>query len=168
MRIRPPLRQAVIICVAAAALAGCGGGGGGSHSAHKSRAALKAEMQRERAGASFQPPSRAVIVAAGRTPSARDATARAELLRAAADLQSYHRKHRTFAIGTVRDLHRLDRRTGLVDFVDGRQTSFYLAVKPPATTTTWRYNFDHNKGKTACGPIGGTCPSSRTWTARAG
>ena len=47
-------------------------------------------------------------------------------------------------------------------------TSLNFSTPEKRFGTTWRYNFDHIKGKTACGPIGGTCPSSRTWTARAG
>ena len=152
-------RPTIVAVTVGALLCGCGSSG----SQKQSRAALKAEMKAERKDASFEPPPKRVIAAAGATPAARDATAKAELKRAAADVQRYHAAHKTFALGRVSNLHKLDPKTALVDFFDGRQTSFYLAVRPPATKTTWRWNFDHNKSKTACKPAGGDCPASKRW-----
>jgi hypothetical protein len=120
-------------------------------------------MAYERRAASYARPPARVIAAAGPTPAARNAAARAQLLRAARDLQAYHRLHGTYAIGPIQNLHRLDPRIPLVDFVDGRPSDFFLAVDPPTTTTVWRYNFDHGHGARVCGPGGTGCPSDRRW-----
>ena len=167
-----PAAAALVFAIAAVAVASCGGGDGKpSHpQAHATtRAETPAEIQRarefalERRAASYARPPQAVIDAAGPTPAARDARARAELLRAAADLRAYHRAHGTYAIGPIQNLHRFDPGTALVDFVDGRTTNFYLAVNPPTTTTVWRYNFDHDRVGRVCGPGGSGCPPNRLW-----
>ena len=74
----------------------------------------------------------------------RDAQARAGLLRAANDIHTYGRVHHTYDVGGVAGLHRLDPATAIVNFVDGRQTSFFIAVEPPTTKTIWRYDYDHH------------------------
>ncbi|GAC1324864.1 MAG: hypothetical protein NVSMB25_22800 [Thermoleophilaceae bacterium] len=135
------------------AIVGCG--------AENQRAA---ELRRERAAASYAPPPPAVLAAAGSTRAARNARARAELLIAAKALMSYHRAHGTYAVGPVANLHRLDPRTTLVDFVDGRKTGFFIAVEPPSTKQIWRYNFDHERASRSCEPpTPGVCPAGRHW-----
>lgn len=165
-----PLRLTALLLSAACLTAGCGSSARTSTHATApapqltpAERAKAAELARERAAASYGRPPQSVIDAAGPTPEARNAVARSQLLRAARDLQAYHRAHGTYAIGPIASLHRLDPEIGLVDFVDGRRDDFFLAVDPPTTTTVWRYNFDHNKGARVCGPGGTGCPASRLW-----
>jgi hypothetical protein len=164
-----PLTCILSICLAAA---GCGGAAHQPTSsaaakraelARERQAAARAELARERRAASYSPPPAAVLAAAGPTPAARNGKARAELRRAARDLQLYRRAHGTYAIGPIQNLHHLDPGTALVDFVDGRESDFFLAVNPPTTTTIWRYNFDHDRAATVCGPGGYGCPPDRRW-----
>jgi hypothetical protein len=96
-------------------------------------------------------------------PVVRNAEARAQLLRASRDLQAYQARHGTYDVGGASGLHKLDRGTSLIDFVDGRQTSFFLAVNPPTTTTKWGYNYDHKRIGRSCGPGGTHCPPDRHW-----
>jgi hypothetical protein len=93
-----------------------------------------------------------------------EAQARAQLLRAASDVMAYGRAHHTFDVGGVAGLHRLDPRTPLVNFVDGRRTSFFLAVQPPTTRTIWRYDYDHNAiSRAECLPGARRCLGMRRW-----
>ena len=147
----------LIVLAAFCVLAGCG-------SAKTATTNPKqAELAREQRNASYARPPAVVLAAAGPTAAARNPKARAALLRAARDLQTYHRRHRTYAVGPIGNLHRLDPGTALVDFVDGRDADFFLAVNPPTTTTIYRYNFDHDRVQRVCGPGGTGCPPDRRW-----
>jgi hypothetical protein len=118
----------------------------------------------ERRAASYEPPSRAALAAAGPTPVARTAAARGALVRAADHLLAYGRAHRTYAIGSVRDLHRRYPDTALVDFVDARQGSFFLAVDPPTTTAIWRFDYDNGAtSRVVCTRPGDRCPGLKRW-----
>ncbi len=89
--------------------------------------------------------------------------ARSELLRAGRDVLAFGRTHATFDVGGVAGLHHLDARTGLVNFVDGRQTSFFLAVRPPTTSAIWRFDYDHRQVSRAECRVG---PGRRCWGLR--
>jgi len=95
----------------------------------------------------------------------RDAAARTALVRAGADVLAYGRAHATFDVGGVTGLHRRDPSTALVNFVDGRRTSFFLAVQPPVTKVIWRFDYDHNATSRAeCLPGPGRhCRGFRRW-----
>ena len=144
------------------ALAGCGHAA--HHPATTATTSRAAELALERRAASYEPPSHAALTAAGPTPSARTAAARAALVRAAHHLLAYGRTHRTFAIGSVRALHRRYPDTALVDFVDARQGSFFLAVDPPTTTAIWRFDYDNGAtSRVVCAQQGDRCPGLRRW-----
>jgi len=153
------VHRRLAVALAASVACGCGGA---TRTPSTAPVTAKPRTPEQRA-ASYAPPPAAVIAAAGPTPAARNASARAELRRAARDLQAYHRAHGTYAIGPIANLHRLDPGTALVDFVDARESSFFLAVNPPTTTTIWRYNFDHDRAQRVCGPGGTGCPAGRLW-----
>jgi hypothetical protein len=147
------------------ALAIATGCGGGTHRpATTTTTSRAAEMALERRAASYQPPSPAVLDAAGSSAAARTPAARAALVRAARHLLAYKRAHGTFAIGSVRDLHRLYPDTALVDFVDARQGSFFLAVDPPTTAAIWRFDYDNGAtSRVVCTAQGDRCPGLERW-----
>ncbi|HYW54247.1 MAG TPA: hypothetical protein VE826_09765 [Dongiaceae bacterium] len=147
---------------ALAIVAGCGG------TAHRpattTPTSRATEMALERRAASYAPPSQAVLAAAGPTAGARTAAARAALARAARDLLAYRRAHSTFAVGSIRDLHRRYPDTALVDFVDARQGSFFLAVDPPTTAAIWRFDYDNGStSRVVCERQGDRCPGLKRW-----
>lgn len=94
-----------------------------------------------------------------------DSRARAALVRAGRDVLAYGRVHQTFDVGGVAGLHRLDPATRIVDFVDGRQTSFFLAVTPPTTRLIWRWDYDHEQiSRASCEPGPGRhCWNMKRW-----
>jgi hypothetical protein len=112
----------------------------------------------------------AAVAAAGCGGSARhskpdrEAQARAQLVRAGNDVLAYGRRRGTFDVGGVAGLHRLDPATSIVNFVDGRRTSFFLAVEPPTTATIWRFDYDHNAiSRAECRPGARRCLGLKRW-----